>query len=149
VTTPTASAELRLRAAGLRVTAARIAVLRVLDELGGHVTVEQVRQSVTGMIGSVSTQAVYDILTTLTSAGLARCLETPGHPARYESRVGDNHHHFVCRLCGITLDIAEVVGEAACLTPKALPDGFAVLEAEVTYWGTCSECLAAKGGELR
>jgi Fur family transcriptional regulator, stress-responsive regulator len=146
---PSVSGEARLRGAGLRVTAPRLAVLQVLDELADHVTAERVRQSVVERIGSVSLQAVYDILTVLTEAGLVRCLETPGHPARYESRVGDNHHHFVCRICGRTVDVESAVGETPCLTPKALPSGFTVLEAEVTYWGTCPDCLANNGNERR
>jgi Fur family ferric uptake transcriptional regulator len=131
------------------VTAARVAVLRVLDELGGHVTAEQVHESVTELIGRVSVQAVYDILAALTSAGLARCLQTPGHPARYESRVGDSHHHFVCRMCGTTRDIDSAVGDTSCLAPEAMPAGFAIFEAEVTYWGTCSDCQSTKGSERR
>jgi Fur family ferric uptake transcriptional regulator len=131
------------------VTATRIAVLRVLDELDGHSTAEQVRQAASELIGSLSGQAVYDILRALTSAGLARCLQTPGHPARYESRVGDSHHHFVCRLCGATRDVDSAMGDAACLAPNAMPAGFAVLGAEVTYWGTCSDCQSTKGNEPR
>jgi Fur family transcriptional regulator, stress-responsive regulator len=131
---------LRLRAAGLRVTSPRIAVLEALDEADGHVTAEQVRQAVLARLGSVSVQTIYDTLAALTSAGLVRCLETPGHPARFETRVGDNHHHFICRTCGRTIDIDCAVGEAPCLTPRALPDGFHADEAEVTYWGICSNC---------
>ncbi len=134
------SADQRLRQANLRVTAPRIAVLTALDRLNDHVTAEQVRQTAVELIGSVSLQAVYDILAALTSAGLTRCVETPGHPARYEARVGDNHHHFVCRRCGATIDIVCAVGAAPCLDPDGLPAGFAVDEAEVTYWGTCSAC---------
>jgi Fur family ferric uptake transcriptional regulator len=133
----------RLRDAGLRVTATRVAVIEVLDRRPGHVTVDEVRQEVIGRLGSVSVQAVYDVLAALTTAGLVRCLETPGHPARYENRVGDNHHHFVCRTCGDTIDIDCATGEAPCLTPAALPNGFAVAEAEVTYWGTCAACRRA------
>jgi Fur family ferric uptake transcriptional regulator len=146
VINPPVPVEARLRAAGLRVTATRLAVLQALDELHDHVTVEQVRQHVTGRIGAVSLQAVYDILAALTAAGLVRCLETPGHPARYESRVGDKHHHFVCRRCGRTVDVAGAEGETPCLEPRTLPSGFLVLDAEVTYWGTCPDCQA-KGGE--
>ena len=130
----------RLRDAGLRVTAPRIAVLEALDESDGHVTAEQVRQSVLARLGSVSVQTVYDILSALTRVGLVRCLETPGHPARFETRVGDNHHHFICRTCGKTIDIDCATGEAPCLTPQALPSGFLADEAEVTYWGICSIC---------
>jgi Fur family ferric uptake transcriptional regulator len=147
VTKPTASAEIRLRAAGLRVTAARVAVLEVLEELPGHVTVEQIRHAVVGRIGAVSAQALYDILAALTSAGLVRCLETPGFPARYESRAGDNHHHFICRRCGKTVDVDGAIGDTACLSPDTMPAGFAIIEAEVTYWGTCDDCRS-KGDEV-
>lgn len=135
--------ENRLRAAGLRVTAPRLAVLEVLDRRDGHSTAEQVRQDVLGRLGTVSVQAVYDVLGALTTVGLVRCIETPGHPARYENRAGDNHHHFVCRRCGSTVDIDCATGEAPCLAPQALPSGFAVDEAEVTYWGTCDRCSAS------
>ena len=137
------STEQRLRAAGLRVTAARLAVLEVLDRRDGHATAEQVRRDALERLGSVSVQAVYDVLSALTLSGLVRCIETPGHPARYEKRVGDNHHHFVCRHCGDTIDVDCAVGEAPCLAPRALPAGFAVDEAEVTYWGTCDRCAAS------
>jgi Fe2+ or Zn2+ uptake regulation protein len=130
----------RLREAGLRVTAPRIAVLEALDAADGHITADQVRQAVLARLGSVSVQTIYDILSALTAAGLVRCLETPGHPARFETRVGDNHHHFICRTCGTTIDIDCAAGEAPCLTPQALPSGFHADEAEVTYWGTCSSC---------
>lgn len=142
---PSASAEARLRGAGLRVTAARVAVLQVLDDLSTHATVEQIRERV----GDVSTQAIYDVLAALTSAGLARRLETPGHPARYELRA-DSHHHFICRRCGKTIDIDGAVGDTACLLPDTMPAGFAVIEAEVTYWGTCSDCdSSSRGDEVR
>ena len=132
----------RLAGAGLRVTAPRLAVLEVLDTVPGHVTAEDVRRRTVERIGSVSVQAVYDVLGALTRAGLIRCIETPGHPARYETRVGDNHHHFVCRSCGRTLDIDCSVGEAPCLVPHGLPGGFEVDEAEVTYWGLCPDCAS-------
>ena len=130
----------RLRDVGLRVTSPRIAVLAALDESAGHITAEQVRQAVLTRLGSVSVQTIYDILSALAAAGLVRCLETPGHPARFETRVGDNHHHFICRSCGNTIDIDCATGETPCLTPSALPAGFQADEAEVTYWGTCSDC---------
>lgn len=130
----------RLREAGLRVTSPRIAVLEALDHADGHVTAEQVRQQVLARLGSVSVQTIYDILAALTRAGLVRCLESPGHPSRFETRVGDNHHHFICRNCGRTIDIDCATGEAPCLTPSALPAGFEADEAEVTYWGACSGC---------
>jgi len=130
----------RLVGAGLRVTAPRLAVLQALDSIDGHVTADEVRREVVARIGSVSVQAAYDVLAALSGAGLIRCIETPGHPARYEARVGDNHHHFVCRHCGDTIDIDCATGEAPCLVPHALPRGFEVDEAEVTYWGTCADC---------
>jgi Fur family transcriptional regulator, stress-responsive regulator len=134
------STESRLRDAGLRVTAQRVVVLEVLDRSDGHLTAEEVRLAARSRIGSVSVQAVYDVLAVLTRVGLARCIETPGHPARYESRVGDNHHHFVCRRCGRTIDVDCAVGDAPCLLPSAVPRGFEIDEAEVTYWGICSDC---------
>ena len=117
-------------------------MLEALEAAPGHVTADEVRHGVLDRIGSVSVQAVYDVLGALTGAGLIRCIETPGHPARYEARVGDNHHHFVCRQCGTTIDIDCAVGEAPCLIPHALPGGFEVDEAEVTYWGTCRDCTS-------
>jgi Fur family ferric uptake transcriptional regulator len=141
-TAPGTSAEERLRSAGMRVTAARIAVLDVLEAGPGHQTADIVRGHVVDRIGSISVQAVYDVLGALTAAGLARCIETPGHPARYEARVGDNHHHYVCRSCGTTLDIDCATGEAPCLVPQGLPRGFSLDEAEVTYWGTCADCAS-------
>lgn len=147
--TTRAPAEDRLREAGLRVTSPRLVVLDVLDELGTHVTAADVRRAAVERLGAVSVQAVYDVLSALTLAGLARCIETPGHPARYESRVGDNHHHFVCRTCGATIDIDCAEGEAPCLTPRALPRGFAVDEAEVTYWGHCKDCTTRQRKDRR
>lgn len=135
--------ETRLRAAGLRVTAPRLAVLAVIERRKGHSTADEIRRDVLARLGTVSVQAVYDVLAALTVAGLARCIETPGHPARYEKRVGDNHHHFVCRGCGDTIDVDCAAGKTPCLTPSALPRGFAVDEAEVTYWGTCARCAAS------
>jgi Fur family ferric uptake transcriptional regulator len=130
----------RLVDAGLRVTAPRLAVLEALDSTQGHVTADEVRRAVVARIGTLSVQAAYDVLGALSLAGLIRCIETPGHPARYEARVGDNHHHFVCRLCGTTIDVDCATGVAPCLAPHALPRGFDVDEAEVTYWGTCPDC---------
>jgi Fur family ferric uptake transcriptional regulator len=147
--TTRAPAEDRLREAGLRVTSPRLVVLDVLDELGTHVTAADVRRAAVERLGAVSVQAVYDVLSALTLAGLARCIETPGHPARYESRVGDNHHHFVCRTCGTTIDVDCAAGEAPCLTPHALPRGFVVDEAEVTYWGHCKDCTTRQRKDRR
>jgi Fur family ferric uptake transcriptional regulator len=134
----------RLAAAGLRVTAPRLAVLDTLAAEPRHLTVDEVRSAALGQLESVSVQAVYDVLGALTDAGLARRIETPGHPARFEARVGDNHHHFVCRGCGATTDIDCAAGAAPCLTPLGLPADYTVDEAEVTYWGTCPDCSSAR-----
>lgn len=88
----------------------------------------------------MSMQATYDVLGALAGVGLVRRIEIPGQPARYEARAGDNHHHFVCRSCGSTIDIDCATGSAPCLVPFELPGGFVVDEAEVTYWGRCREC---------
>jgi Fur family transcriptional regulator, stress-responsive regulator len=127
-----------VRDAGLRVTAPRVAVLSEVTE-GKHVTADQVAQAVRGRDGTISTQAVYDVLGALTRAGLVRRIEPAGSPARYETRVGDNHHHVVCRACGAITDVDCVIGEAPCLSP---PDasGFIIDEAEVTFWGLCPAC---------
>lgn len=138
----TARAAAQLREAQLRVTGPRVAVLATLARLDGHVDAETVRQEVEQRLGSVSTQTVYDALRTLTTAGILRCTETPGHPARYEMRVGDNHHHAVCRRCGFTSDVDCVIGAAPCLTAE-LPQGFVVDEAAVTFRGLCRDCAAA------
>jgi Fe2+ or Zn2+ uptake regulation protein len=131
--------EERLRAAGLRVTAPRAAVLRVLVDSTDHPRVDQVIERVRLAGVSISTQAAYDVCEALHAAALARRFEPAGHPARYEARVGDNHHHLVCRACGHTTDVDCATGEAPCLEP-ADAAGFAVDEAEVTYWGICPAC---------
>jgi Fur family transcriptional regulator, stress-responsive regulator len=132
------TAEQLLRDHGLRVTRPRLAVLDVLTQ-GGHLEVEEITRQVRDRLASVSTQGVYDVLGALSSAGLARRIEPAGSPARYEARVGDNHHHIVCRGCGVIQDIDCVVGERPCLAPGA-GHGFAVDEAEVTFWGLCPSC---------
>jgi Fur family transcriptional regulator, stress-responsive regulator len=129
----------RLRGAGLRVTAPRVAVLRVLGEARDHPRVDQVIDRVRAAGGSISTQAAYDVCEALHRAGLASRIEPAGSAARYEARVGDNHHHLVCRRCGLTVDVDCAVGEAPCLEPHAAR-GFVVDEAEVTYWGVCEAC---------
>jgi Fe2+ or Zn2+ uptake regulation protein len=130
-----------LRARGLRVTAPRLAVLETLSSLPAHVTVEQVEAGARARLGSLSTQAVYDIMRVLHGAGIVRRIEPAGSPALYETRVGDNHHHLVCRDCGRTVDVDCVVGEAPCLDP-ADAAGFEVDEAEVVFWGRCPDCLS-------
>jgi Fur family ferric uptake transcriptional regulator len=104
-----------------------------------HSDVDTIVTGVRERIGSVSTQAVYDVLRALTEAGLVRRIEPAGSPARFEARVGDNHHHVVCRGCGAISDVDCAVGEAPCLEPSSA-DGFAIDEAEVTYWGLCPGC---------
>lgn len=128
----------RLRAAGLRVTAPRLTLLAALDA-APHATVDDLAAAVRRERGSVSTQAVYDALEAFVRAGLARHVEPAGSPARFESRVGDNHHHVVCRRCGATADVDCAVGRRPCLTPSE-SHGFVVDEAEVTYWGLCPRC---------
>ncbi len=129
----------RLRDAGLRVTAPRLTVLQVLDESRDHPSVDQVLTRVREAGVSISTQAGYDVCDALHGAGLARRIEPAGGPARYEARVGDNHHHLVCRSCGLTSDVDCAVGSPPCLAPVQ-SNGFRVDEAEVTYWGLCSNC---------
>lgn len=127
-----------LRAEGLRVTAARIAVLEVLGE-HPHATADTVARLVSAQLGSVSKQAVYDVLAACTQAGLLRRIEPAGSPARFETRIGDNHHHVVCRRCGRTEDVDCAVGARSCLTPSD-DAGFTVDEAEVVFWGLCPNC---------
>lgn len=136
-TTPTAL----LRGAGLRVTQQRLAVVEALAEhphAGADRLIEAVRSA-----RPVSHQAVYDVLHTLTDHGLVRRIQPAGSVARYELRVGDNHHHVVCRGCGDVVDIDCATGEAPCLDPVDISEhapGFVVDEAEVTYWGLCATC---------
>jgi Fur family ferric uptake transcriptional regulator len=131
--------EQRLRDAGLRVTAPRVAVLRVLVESPDHPRVDQVLDRVRSSGVSISTQAGYDVCDALHGASLARRIEPAGGPARYEARVGDNHHHLVCRSCGTAVDVDCAVGAAPCLDPSDAA-GFAIDEAEVTFWGLCPAC---------
>jgi len=130
-----------LRDRGLRVTAQRLAILRAIAD-APHVTADVVADAVRREIGTISIQAVYDALGTLTETGLLRRIQPAGSPARYEDRVGDNHHHLVCRVCDRMVDVDCAVGDAPCLT--AVEDlGYEVDEAEVIYWGRCPECLSA------
>ncbi|MGC8514463.1 MAG: Fur family transcriptional regulator [Acidimicrobiales bacterium] len=127
-----------LRRAGLRVTATRLAVM---GALGGHPhsETETVISTVRGELGSVSPQAVYNVLAALVEAGIARRIEPAGSVALYELRVADNHHHVVCRHCGAVQDVDCSVGYRPCLTPSQT-HGFVLDEAEVTYWGLCPVC---------
>ncbi|MET7750571.1 Fur family transcriptional regulator [Micromonospora sp. NPDC005367] len=134
-----------LRSKGLRVTRPRLAVLDVLSG-GGHLEVDEITRRVRERLDSVSTQAVYDVLGALTRAGLSRRIEPAGSPGRYEARVGDNHHHVVCRGCGVIADIDCAVGSAPCLDPNPA-HGFEVDEAEVTFWGLCPACQARRNSE--
>jgi len=131
-----------LHEAGLRATAQRAAVLRVLRESEGHLSADRVAEEVRSLLGTVSTQAVYDILDALTSKGLARRIEPAGSPALFEGRVADNHHHVVCRVCGTVEDIDCVVGAAPCLQASDT-GGFVLDEAEITFWGLCPDCQTA------
>jgi Fur family transcriptional regulator, stress-responsive regulator len=135
--------EERLRAAGLRATAPRVAVLRVLAESRDHPRVDQVIERVRAGGVPISTQAAYDVCEALHRVALARRFEPAGSPARYEARVGDNHHHLVCRACGRTTDVDCAVGVAPCLEPSDA-GGFVVDEAEVTFWGLCPDCQSTR-----
>ncbi|MGW0037449.1 Fur family transcriptional regulator [Gordonia sp. NPDC003376] len=128
----------QLRAAGLRVTAPRLAVLEVLQE-HPHATADIVATGVRRRLGGVSTQTVYDVLHACAEHGLLRRIEPAGSPVRYEARTDDNHHHLVCRSCGQIVDIDCVVGQAPCLDPDD-DHGYLVDEAEVTFWGLCPDC---------
>jgi Fur family ferric uptake transcriptional regulator len=131
-----------LRGASLRVTRPRVAVLAAVHG-HPHADTSSILGVVRERLGEVSHQAVYDVLGALTDAGLVRRIQPPGSAARYESRVGDNHHHVVCRSCGAIADVDCAVGEAPCLT-AAESHGYTIDEAEVIYWGLCPECSAAR-----
>ena len=128
-----------LRRHGLQVTAQRLAVLRALSDRP-HSTADDIYHIVRGEIGAISRQAVYDAFAVLTDKGLLRRIQPAGSPARYENRVGDNHHHLICRACGRMVDVDCAVGDTPCLT-AADDSGYQIDEAEVTYWGRCPECL--------
>jgi Fur family transcriptional regulator, stress-responsive regulator len=130
-----------VRGAGLRVTRPRIAVLSAVHD-HPHADTLSIIGIVRDDLGEVSHQAVYDVLRALTTAGLVRCIQPPGSVARYEARVGDNHHHVVCRSCGAITDVDCAVGYAPCLTATD-DSGYEIDEAEVIYWGRCPECVAA------
>jgi Fur family ferric uptake transcriptional regulator len=134
--------EAQLRDASLRVTRPRLAVLTAVHE-HPHADTDAVIGRVRADLGAVSPQAVYDALRALSDAGLVRRIQPAGATARYESRVGDNHHHIVCRGCGAIADVDCAVGHTPCLTASD-DHGFVVDEAEVVYWGTCPDCTAAR-----
>jgi Fur family transcriptional regulator, stress-responsive regulator len=127
-----------LRDAALRVTRPRVAVLSVVHDRP-HADTDSIIGAVRANLGEVSHQAVYDVLRALTTAGLVRRIQPPGSVARYEARVGDNHHHLVCRSCGAIVDVDCAVGAAPCLTPSD-DHGFTIDEAEVVYRGLCPAC---------
>jgi Fur family ferric uptake transcriptional regulator len=129
-----------LRQRGIQVTAQRLAVLRAVAG-EPHITADRVAEVVRAEIGAISLQSVYDALGVLVAEGIIRRIQPAGSPARFEDRVGDNHHHLICRMCGRLVDIDCAVGSAPCLT--AIDDmGYAIDEAEVAYWGRCPECVA-------
>jgi Fur family ferric uptake transcriptional regulator len=139
----TAECEDLLRQVSLRVTRPRVAVLRTVYD-HPHADTDSIIRVSRAALGEVSTQAVYDVLRALTGAGLIRRIEPAGSVARYESRVGDNHHHVICRSCGAIADVDCAVGEAPCLDPSE-HHGYAIDEAEIVYWGHCPECVAPAG----
>jgi Fe2+ or Zn2+ uptake regulation protein len=130
-----------LRERGLNVTAQRLAVLRAVGERP-HSTADDIYTGVRAELGAISRQAVYDALAALTDKGILRRIQPAGSPARYEDRVGDNHHHLICRACGRMVDVDCAAGATPCLT-AAEDAGYEVDEAEVIYWGRCPECVAA------
>ena len=138
--TPTTAQE--LRGVGLRVTAARVAVLEIVRD-GDHLGVEAVAAGVRDRVGHISLQAVYEALHALAAAGLVRRIEPAGSPARFEGRVGNNHHHIVCRSCGVVADVDCAIGEVPCLSASD-DHGFTIDEAEVIYWGLCADCSTAR-----
>ena len=132
-----------LRERGIQVTAQRLAVLRAVAGQP-HITADAVAEAVRMEIGAISLQSVYDALGLLVSQGLIRRIQPSGSPARFEDRVGDNHHHLICRVCGRVVDVDCAVGAAPCLT-AADGHGYEIDEAEVIYWGRCPECAARAG----
>jgi len=139
----TSDFERMLREADLRVTRPRVAVLSAVFG-HPHADTDSITGAVRDEIGAVSHQAVYDVLRALTSARLIRRIEPAGSTARYESRVGDNHHHVVCRSCGAIADVDCAVGDVPCLTASD-DHGYSIDEAEVVYWGLCPDCSITEG----
>ena len=130
-----------LRRHGLQVTAQRLAVLRAVSD-GPHSTADDIYTDVRAEIGAISRQAVYDALAALTDKGLLRRIQPARSPARFENRVGDNHHHLICRTCNRMVDVDCAVGDTPCLT-AADDAGYEIDEAEVIYWGQCPECVTS------
>ena len=136
-----------LRQRGIQVTAQRLAVLRAVSSQP-HTTADAVADVVRSEIGAISLQAVYDALAILVVGGIIRRIQPAGSPARFEDRVGDNHHHLICRLCGNVVDVDCAVGDAPCLT-AADDNGYEIDEAEVAYWGRCPDCLPKSSGRSK
>jgi Fur family ferric uptake transcriptional regulator len=134
---PIEPAEL-LRERGIQVTAQRLAVFRAVSSRP-HITADGVAETVRAEIGAISLQSVYDALGLLVEKGLIRRIQPSGSPARFEDRVGDNHHHLICRMCGRVVDVDCAVGSAPCLSVKD-DMGYEIHEAEVAYWGRCPDC---------
>ena len=134
-----ADASVLLRERGIQVTAQRLAVLRAVAGQP-HITADAAAEIVRTEIGAISLQSVYDALSLLVSEGLIRRIQPAGSPARFEDRVGDNHHHLICRICGRVVDVDCAVGSAPCLTPHS-GRGYEIDEAEVAYWGRCPDCV--------
>jgi Fur family transcriptional regulator, stress-responsive regulator len=128
-----------LRQRGIQVTAQRLAVLRAVAGQP-HITADGVAEVVRTEIGAISLQSVYDALAMLVGEGLLRRIQPSGSPARFEDRVGDNHHHLICRVCGRVVDVECAIGSAPCLA-AADDRGYEIDEAEVAYWGRCPDCL--------
>jgi Fur family ferric uptake transcriptional regulator len=128
-----------LRQRGIQVTAQRLAVLRAVSD-EPHITADAVAEAVRAEIGAISLQSVYDALSVLVTEGLIRRIQPAGSPARFEDRVGDNHHHLICRICGRVVDVDCAVGSAPCLAARD-DNGYEIDEAEVAYWGRCPDCL--------
>jgi len=144
--TPAFDHAAEIRAAGLKVTAPRLAVLRGLSD-SPHATADQLFETVSAVLPATSLQAVYGVLGAFTTAGLVRRIEPAGSAALFERRVGDNHHHIVCTRCHAVTDVECVTGEAPCLTPSDTA-GFIVQTAEVTFWGLCPDCQAAQAATV-
>ncbi len=142
-----AEREAILRRHGMLVTAQRLAVFGAVSDRP-HSAADDIYPVVRAEIGAVSRQAVYDALAALTEKGLLRRIQPAGSPARYENRVGDNHHHLICRSCGRMVDVDCAVGETPCLT-AADHSGYEIDEAEVIYWGRCPECVAVTARAMR
>jgi Fur family ferric uptake transcriptional regulator len=136
-----------LKQRGIQVTAQRLAVFRAVSA-HPHITADAVADVVRSEIGAISLQSVYDCLGVLHAEGLIRRIEPAGSPARFETRVGDNHHHLICRTCGRTVDVNCAVGIAPCLTAED-DQGYEVDEAEVVYWGRCPDCQPRSPGRSK